>query len=68
MPKARMELAALRRDGWVEVRQRGSHRLLRKGHRTTLWAFHDGSDIGTTQLRLIARDCGYTVDELRGLL
>jgi len=28
MPKAARVLAALKRDGWVQVRQKGSHRQL----------------------------------------
>jgi predicted RNA binding protein YcfA (HicA-like mRNA interferase family) len=60
--------AALRRDGWVLVRQRGSHRLLRKDDRTLLFAHHDGRDLGPVHLAQLARDAGYTMERLRALL
>jgi predicted RNA binding protein YcfA (HicA-like mRNA interferase family) len=31
MAKAARVLAALKRDGWVEIRRSGSHRMLAKG-------------------------------------
>ncbi len=31
MPKAAQVLAALKRDGWSEIRREGSHRRLKKG-------------------------------------
>jgi predicted RNA binding protein YcfA (HicA-like mRNA interferase family) len=46
MPKAAQVLAALKRDGWVQIRQRGSHRRLVKGPLKRTWAFHDGMDLG----------------------
>jgi predicted RNA binding protein YcfA (HicA-like mRNA interferase family) len=67
MPKAAQVLAALKRDGWQEMRRRGSHRTLRKGEVTRTWAFHDGMDLGRVQLTQIARHFGYTLDELRKL-
>ena len=67
MPKAAQVLAALKRDGWQEVRRRGSHRLLRKGDVSQTWAFHDGLDLGKVQLAQIARQFGYTLDDLRKL-
>jgi predicted RNA binding protein YcfA (HicA-like mRNA interferase family) len=68
MPKAGMVLAALKRDGWIQVRQRGSHRRLVKGSIKRTWAFHDGMDLGTVQLAQAARQFGYTLEELRSLL
>jgi predicted RNA binding protein YcfA (HicA-like mRNA interferase family) len=50
MPKATQVLAALKRDGWVQIRQRGSHRRLVKGPLKRRWAFHDGMDLGTVQM------------------
>jgi predicted RNA binding protein YcfA (HicA-like mRNA interferase family) len=44
----------LERLGFVEVRQRGSHKQYR----------HAGRDISPILLRQIARDIGVTVDEL----
>jgi predicted RNA binding protein YcfA (HicA-like mRNA interferase family) len=50
MPKAAQVLAALRRDGWVQIRQRGSHRRLVKGPLKRTWAFHDGMELGIVQM------------------
>lgn len=68
MPKASRVLAALKRDGWVEVRRRGSHRVLVKGDATARWSAHDGDDLGNPMMARIARQFGYTLDELRRLL
>ncbi len=67
MAKAARILAALIRDGWVESRRSGSHRVLVKGDQQRVWAYHDGVDLGSPALARIARDYGYTVDELRKL-
>ena len=67
MPKAAQVLAAHKRDGWREARPRGSHRTLRKGQVSRIWAFHDGLDLGRVQMTQIAKDFGYTIDELRKL-
>ena len=67
MPKAAQVLAALRRDGWIEVRRSGSHRRLAKGDRRVTWAWHDGADLGKTALAIVAKEFGYTVEELRRL-
>jgi predicted RNA binding protein YcfA (HicA-like mRNA interferase family) len=67
MAKAARVLAALRRDGWVETRRSGSHRVLVKGDQRRIRAYHDGIDLGAPALARIARDYGYTVDELRKL-
>ncbi|HXA43291.1 MAG TPA: type II toxin-antitoxin system HicA family toxin [Candidatus Solibacter sp.] len=68
MPKASRVLAALKRDGWVEIRRSGSHRTLEKDGSMARWAFHDGSDLGKVQLAQIAKQFGYTRDELLELL
>jgi len=55
----------LERLGFVEVRQRGSHRQYRHPDgRSTTVPFHGGRDISPTLLRKIARDVGLTVEEL----
>jgi predicted RNA binding protein YcfA (HicA-like mRNA interferase family) len=55
-------LAAL---GFVEVRQRGSHKQFRHADgRATTVPVHAGRDISPILLRQIARDIGLTVDEL----
>ena len=67
MAKAARILAALKRDGWIETRRTGSHRVLVKGDQQRIWAYHDGVDLGSPAMARIARDYGYTVDELRKL-
>jgi predicted RNA binding protein YcfA (HicA-like mRNA interferase family) len=58
-------VAILLKLGFVEVRQRGSHKQFRNsvGRGTTV-PFHQGRDISPILLRQIARDIGLTVDEL----
>ncbi len=65
--KPREVVALLERLGFVEVRQRGSHRQYRHtdGRGTTV-PFHGSHDISPTLLRKIARDIGLTVEELLG--
>lgn len=50
--------------GFVEVRQRGSHKQFRHpdGRGTTV-PFHKGRDISPVLLRKIARDIGMNADE-----
>lgn len=67
MAKAARVLAALKRDGWVEVRRAGSHRVLVKDDRRRIWAYHDGADLGGPALARLAKDYGYTLAELRKL-
>lgn len=51
--------------GFVEVRQRGSHKQFRHlDGRGTSVPFHGGRDISPILLRKIARDIGLTVEEL----
>jgi predicted RNA binding protein YcfA (HicA-like mRNA interferase family) len=68
MPKAAQVLAALRRDGWVQTRQRVSHRRLVKGPLKCTWAFHDGMELGTVQMTQVAKQFGYTLEALRRLV
>jgi len=51
--------------GFIEIRQRGSHKQFRHpdGKCTTV-PFHAGRDISPILLRQIAKDIGLTVDEL----
>ena len=67
MAKAARILAALKRDGWVEIRRSGSHRVLVKGKDQRIWDYHDGVDLGGPAMARIARDYGYTLAELRKL-
>ncbi len=65
--KPREVVRLLDRLGFVEVRQRGSHRQYRHADgRGTTVPFHPGRDISPTLLRKIARDVGLTVEELLG--
>ena len=57
-------LAALKRDGWAERRRSGSHRVLTKGNRTRVWAYHEGVDLGKVALAKVAKDYGYEPSEL----
>jgi len=67
MAKAARVLAALKRDGWIETRHSGSHRVLAKGNEHRIGAYHDGADLGGPTMARIARDYGYTLAELRKL-
>ena len=62
------EVAALLKGlGFVEVRQRGSHKQYRHADgRGTSVPFHSGRDITPTLLRKIAKDIGLTVEQLLG--
>ncbi len=63
--KAREVAALMEKLGFVEVRQRGSHRQYRHPDgRSTTVPFHSGRDISPILLRQIAKDIGVTVDEL----
>jgi predicted RNA binding protein YcfA (HicA-like mRNA interferase family) len=66
--KARQIRAALERDGWRLIRQAGSHRLYRKGERTAVFAFHDREDLGGPMMARIAKEFGYTLEELRRMV
>ena len=63
--KPREVVALLEDIGFVEVRQRGSHKQFRHPDgRTTTVPFHAGRDISPTLLRKVARDVELTVEEL----
>jgi predicted RNA binding protein YcfA (HicA-like mRNA interferase family) len=58
-------LAALKRIGWSEKRQRGSHVTPeRLGWPDYVWAFHDGEEIGPKMLARIASHTGLTPEDL----
>ena len=65
--KPREVAALVKRLGFEELRQRGSHRQYRHpdGRGTTV-PFHGGRDISPTLLRMIARDIGLTVEQFLG--
>lgn len=57
----------LRRLGFEEGRQRGSHKQFRHADgRATTVPFQKGRDVAPTLLRQIARDIGVTMEELLG--
>jgi predicted RNA binding protein YcfA (HicA-like mRNA interferase family) len=65
--KPREVAALLEARGFVEIRQRGSHKQYRHpdGRGTTV-PFHAGHDISPTLLRKIAKDVGLTAEQLLG--
>ena len=62
---AQKVLATLERKGFVQVRQSGSHIVLKHadGRRTTV-PVHKGRDLGKGLLRQIMRDANLTVEDL----
>ena len=60
--KPREVVAILKRLGFAEVRQRGSHKQFRHlDGRSTTVPFHPGRDISPLLLRQIAKDTGLTI-------
>jgi predicted RNA binding protein YcfA (HicA-like mRNA interferase family) len=58
-------MAILRALGFVEVRQRGSHKQFRHPDgRCTTVPFHAGRDISPILLKQIAKDIGMTIDDV----
>ncbi len=66
---ARKLVRFLRKQGFVEIRQRGSHLTLRResDSRTVTVPVHTGRDIGKGLLKKILLDAGYTVKEFNRL-
>ncbi len=63
--KPREVQALLEALGFIEVRQRGSHKQFRHPDgRCTTVPFHVGRDVSPVLLRQIAKDIGMTVGEL----
>jgi predicted RNA binding protein YcfA (HicA-like mRNA interferase family) len=57
--------AILEKLGFIEARQRGSHKQYRHADgRSTTVPFHGARDISPILLRQIAKDIGLTVDEM----
>lgn len=57
-------VANLLRLGFIEVRQRGSHKQFRHPDgRVTTVPFHSGRDISPPLLRQIVKDIGLTLDD-----
>ncbi len=68
MTKAKVVLAALKRDGWVEIRRSGSHRTLEKEGLKATFVHHQRDDLGNPALAILAKSFGYSLEELRRLL
>jgi predicted RNA binding protein YcfA (HicA-like mRNA interferase family) len=63
--KPREVVSILEKLGFVEARQRGSHKQFRHTDgRSTTVPFHAGRDISPVLLRQIAKDIGLTVEEI----
>ena len=63
--KAKEVIRLLKALGFVEVRQRGSHKQFRHADgRATTVPVHQGRDISPILLRQIAKDINLTVNEL----
>ena len=62
-------IAALKKLGFAELRQRGSHKQFRHADgRGTTVPVHQGRDIAPTLVRKIARDIKVEIDEFLGQL
>jgi predicted RNA binding protein YcfA (HicA-like mRNA interferase family) len=62
--KPREVVVRLENLGFVEVRQRGSHKQYRHADgRCTTVPFHAGRDLSPILLRQIAKDIGLTLEE-----
>jgi predicted RNA binding protein YcfA (HicA-like mRNA interferase family) len=62
--KPREVAAILQQLGFVEIRQRGSHKQYRHADgRCTTLPFHPGRDLSPILLKQIAKDIGLTIDE-----
>jgi predicted RNA binding protein YcfA (HicA-like mRNA interferase family) len=65
--KPREVSALLGKQGFAEVRQRGSHKQYRHADgRGTTVPYHAGRDISPTLLRKIAKDIGLTPEQFLG--
>jgi len=62
--KAREIISILLRLGFVEVRQKGSHKQFRHADgRTTTVPVHPGRDVSPTLIRRIADEIGIPIDD-----
>ncbi len=69
MLKPRQVIAVLQRLGFVEIRQRGSHKQFRHADgRVTTVPDHQGRDIAPGLLRKILEDIHMTAEEFSRLL
>ncbi|HZD48700.1 MAG TPA: type II toxin-antitoxin system HicA family toxin [Silvibacterium sp.] len=63
--RARIVLKALKKIGWTEAGQVGSHlKLVRPGYANYIWAFRDSEEIGPKMLSRIAKHTGLKAEDL----
>ena len=63
--KPREVATLIERLGFIETRQKGSHKQYRHPDgRCTAIPFHPGRDLSPILLRQIAKDIGYTIEKL----
>jgi predicted RNA binding protein YcfA (HicA-like mRNA interferase family) len=63
--RAKLVLRALKKIGWSEIGQVGSHlKLSRDGYDNYIWAFHDNAEIGPKMLSRIAKHTGLRPEDL----
>jgi predicted RNA binding protein YcfA (HicA-like mRNA interferase family) len=68
IPKARRVLAGIRKGGWIEIGCEGSHHILEKGEIRRTFSYHDNVELGTVQLKKLAKQFGFTLDQLKKLI
>ena len=72
MPRitGRQAKAAIKRDGWFEVRQQGGHRHVARSAKPGVVTvpMHAGKILDVRVLKSIIEQAGLTVDEFKGLL
>lgn len=59
---------ALKRDGWIEVRQKGSHITLQRSGKVVTVPMHASVTLSYGTLKSILKQAGLTVDDLVKLL
>jgi predicted RNA binding protein YcfA (HicA-like mRNA interferase family) len=63
--RAKELLSALKRIGWSEKRQTGSHRVLqRSGWADCVFPFHDGVEIGPAMVAKVSKKTGLKPGDL----
>jgi len=63
--RARVVLRALKKIGWIEAGQVGSHlKLTRAGYPNYIWAFRDSEELGPKMLSRIAKHTGLNPEDL----
>ena len=63
--RARIVLRALKKLGWTEAGQVGSHvKLARSGYPNYIWAFRDSEELGPKMLARIAKHTGLKPEDL----